>query len=227
VMGTLLGLAQALVLRRELPRAWRWTGTSALAWTMTMPVIFFGATRPDASWTLPALLVTGLVTGALAGLTYGAVTALLLPSLEGGRPQDRLVLHLLGSPLRRALPASIVGLAVTGRRSGAVYRFPVQASATHDRLVVLPGHPERKTWWRNLDDQPEVELLRGGEWCPARARIVRPGDPSWLATRYRYSATLPSVSVPADAPLVVVELSPIRDSPDAGTKVPSGGDSWR
>lgn len=210
VMGTVLGVAQALVLRRELPGAWRWTWVSALAWTLTMPVIFLGATRPQASWSLPALLLTGVVTGALAGLTYGASTALLLPALEGGRPVNQLVLHLLGSPLRAVLPRTLVGLGVTGRRTGVVHRFPVQAAVGHDRLVVLPGRHERKTWWRNLDEQPEVELLRGGVWCTARARVVRPGDRRWLAARYEYAAARPDVTVPKDAPLVEVDLRLLR-----------------
>jgi hypothetical protein len=205
-MGVLLGVAQALVLRRELPRAWRWTWVSALAWTLTMPVIFLGATLPDASWSLPAVLLTGVLTGALAGTTYGVVTALLLPGLEGGRPSDQLVLHLLTSPLRPVLPDTVVALGVTGRRTGIVRRFPVQASASHDRLVVLPGHHERKTWWRNLDDRPSVELLRDGVWCRAQARIVRPEDRGWLADRYVYAAGLPNVSVPHDSPLVEVDL---------------------
>lgn len=205
-MGALLGVAQSLVLRRELPRAWRWAWVSALAWTLTMPVIFLGATRPDASWSLPALLLTGALTGALAGATYGAATALLLPCLEGGRPTDRLVLHLLTSPLRPVLPGTVVALGVTGRRTGVVHRFPVQAATNHDRLVVLPGHHERKTWWRNLDDRPDVELLRDGVWCRAQARVVRPEDRGWLADRYVYAAGLPHVSVPSDAPLVEVDL---------------------
>lgn len=207
-MGLLLGLAQSLVLRRELPRAWRWTWVSALAWTLTMPVIFLGATRPEASWPLPALLLTGVVTGALAGATYGVATAVLLPSLEGGRPVNQLVLHLLGSPLRHVLPPHVVGLAVTGRRTGAVHRFPVQASGNPERLVVVPGHHERKTWWRNLDERPQVELLRDGVWCTARARVVRPGDHSWLADRYVYAAEMPNVDVPRDAVLVEVDLRP-------------------
>lgn len=208
VMGLLLGLAQALVLRRELPRAGRWTWVSALAWTLTMPVIFLGATLPEASWSLPAVLLTGAATGALAGATYGVATALLLPSLEGGRPVNQLVMHLLVSPLRHVLPPHVVGLGVTGRRSGAVHRFPVQASGNPDRLVVLPGHHERKTWWRNLEDRPEVELLRDGVWCTARARVVRPGDHSWLADRYVYAAEMPNVEVPHDAVLVELDLRP-------------------
>lgn len=206
VMGLLLGAAQSLVLRRQVPRPWRWTWVSAVAWTLTMPVIFLGATRPDASWSLPALLLTGAVTGALAGAAYGGVSALLLPGLEGGRPFDRLVLHLLVSPLRVALPGHLVALGVTGRRSGRVRRFPVQASATPERLVVLPGHHERRTWWRNLDDEPEVELLRDGVWNVARARVLRPGDRGWLAARYIYAAAMPDVRVPSDAPLVEVDL---------------------
>jgi len=206
VMGLLLGAAQTLVLRHTLPEARRWTWVSAAAWTLTMPVIFLGATRPDASWSLPALLLTGALTGALAGTTYGVSTALLLPGLEGGRPQDRLVLHLLASPLREVLPRSIVGLGVTGRRTGLVHRFPVQAARNHDRLVVLPGHHERKTWWRNLDDRPDVELLRGGMWCTARASVVRPGDHRWPAARAIYTAALPHVRVPDDALLVELDL---------------------
>jgi len=46
-------------------------------------VIFLGATAPGPGWPAGAVVLLGAVTGLVAGAVLGAVTALLLPSLDG------------------------------------------------------------------------------------------------------------------------------------------------
>ena len=121
---------------------------------------------------------------------------------------NRLVLALLGSRLRGLLGGSLIALEVTGRHTGRRYRFPVAASPSGAGLVVLPGRPDRKQWWRNLGSEPTVRLLRDGRWQPARATVLAPADPAWAGARAAYAAAHPHVDVPADTPLVLV--TPVR-----------------
>ena len=68
-----------------------------------------------------------------------------------------------------AVPASVCrggviccmpGLAVRGRRTGRVVRFPVQYAVDGDDLVVVPGHADRKSWWRNLRGEGAAVRVR-------------------------------------------------------------------
>lgn len=78
-MGPVLGGAQALVLRGVARMPWRWVLANTLAWPPVMVVIFLGATRPEASWSVPAVLAAGAVTGGCAGALLGLLTAPWLP----------------------------------------------------------------------------------------------------------------------------------------------------
>ncbi len=79
LMGPVLGGAQALVLRGRAARPGRWVLANTLAWPPAMVVIYLGATRPDATWSLAVVVALGAVTGAVAGAVMGAVTSGFLP----------------------------------------------------------------------------------------------------------------------------------------------------
>jgi hypothetical protein len=72
-------------------------------------------------------------------------------------------------------------------------------------LVILPGHADRKTWWRNLDPHAQVGVLDEGSWGIARARLLRPGSLDFSVARSAYVARWPRVRVGA-GPLVVLDL---------------------
>lgn len=88
VMGALLGTGQALVLRHHVRHPWRWIGISAAAWAPTMVVIFIGATVPDASWSTAAVILTGALTGVVAGAVLGLVSIALMRTLSGQVGQE-------------------------------------------------------------------------------------------------------------------------------------------
>jgi hypothetical protein len=210
VMGALLGAAQAATLRHRVRHPWRWVTGSTAGWTVAMPVIFLGATTVPASWPWWWVVPTGAVTGLVAGSALGVVSGSFLDSLDGPAWHHRVVLAVLSSRLARnpagAADGGLVALAVTGVRTGRVFRFPVEAAWWHpDRLVVLPGHSDRKTWWRNLGERPMVEVLVAGDWLPAEGSVLREADPDWCAARAAYRSRFRSVRARGD-PLVVLTL---------------------
>jgi hypothetical protein len=211
VMGALLGAAQASTLRQRVRHPWRWVTGSTAGWTVAMPVIFLGATAVPASWPWWLVVPVGAVTGLVAGSALGVVSGPFLDTLDGPAWHHRVVLGILSSRIARtpagAADGGLVALAVTGSSTGQVFRFPVEAAWWHpDRLVVLPGHPDRKTWWRNLGDKPRVEVLLAGDWTPAHAAVLRLSDPDWPAARAAYAARFPSVRALGD-PLVVLDVT--------------------
>jgi hypothetical protein len=212
VMGVALGATQAWALRHRVRHPWRWVAGSAAGWAAAMPVIFLAATGVGATWPWWIVVPIGTVTGLAAGLALGTVSGPFLDTLDGPAWHHRLVLGVLMFRRARA-PAvdgrgGLVGLGVDGVRTGRHYRFPVEAACWGpDRLVVLPAHPERKTWWRNLDGRPAVEVLLAGVWVPATGFVVRGDDPGWRDARSAYAVGFPSVRAPGD-PLVVLSLAP-------------------
>ncbi len=61
---------------------------------------------------------------------------------------------------------------MTGRRSGAVYTFPVAYVRDGDQVTITVGWPERKRWWRNLLDGAPVTLVLSGVERTGTARAI-------------------------------------------------------
>jgi hypothetical protein len=95
-----------------------------------------------------------------------------------------------------------MGVRVRGRRTGVWHELPVQYARDEDDLVVWPGHPERKTWWRNLAEPSPVQVLVAGSWRQATGRVVRPGDPAYDRSVDAYRRRFERSKVPPGAPLV-------------------------
>jgi MFS family permease len=204
VMGALLGTAQATVLRRRVRHAWRWVIANACGWAVAMPVVFTGATTAGSDWSAQVVVGYGALTGALAGTGLGLVTGAWLPTLDGPPLRHRAVLGLVARR-RHDARAGWTGLSVTGRVSGRTFRFPVMSAPLGaSSLVVLPGHPDRKSWWRQLRGRPEIGVLDRGAWRPGRARVLEPGTIEWSVARSAYVARWPRVRV--EGPVVVVDL---------------------
>jgi hypothetical protein len=74
------------------------------------------------------------------------------------------VRFLLRSPLHPLVSRRLALITVTGRRSRREFTFPVGYRQDGGRVTIVPGWPERKRWWRNLQDGRPVRLrLRGVE----------------------------------------------------------------
>lgn len=88
-------------------------------------------------------------------------TAIKLP----GTPKpwmNSAVMTLLRTPgVRSAMGRMLLILTVTGAKTGDRYTLPVQYVRDGDRLLVLSQRTRR--WWRNLPEQPDVEIVLRGE----------------------------------------------------------------
>ncbi len=77
---------------------------------------------------------------------------------------------LLRSPLHGLLSNSVVVVTVTGRRTGAAVTTPVQYSPGRSAIYVVSRRG--RTWWRNLESNPEVWVQLRGQRVAGEATIV-------------------------------------------------------
>lgn len=218
LMGALLGAAQASVLRGHVRHPWRWIGTSAVAWAPAMAVIFLGASAPGADWSGPTVAALGALTGLAAGAVLGLVSGSLMQALDGQPTRNCFVLWLLRSPVHRALDGSLVALRVRGAVTGQSMAFPVQYAFGDDHVVIFPGHPESKRWWRNLRQPAPVEILLRGRWQSGYGALLQVGDTGYDAALASYRTRWPRVRVPEASPLVDIRLGTHSHRPAQGVR---------
>jgi deazaflavin-dependent oxidoreductase (nitroreductase family) len=115
-------------------------------------------------------------------------------------------LAVLGSGAHGLLSRSVVGLRVTGARTGRRHELPVQYAVGPRGLVVVPGRPERKRWWRNLTAHPDLDVLLDGRWQSADAAVLGPDDPRYAAARMTYLGRYPRASLVPAQPVVLVAV---------------------
>jgi hypothetical protein len=63
-----------------------------------------------------------------------------------------------------------------GRRSGRTITTPTQYARLREDVVILVGHPERKTWWRNFESERDLDVMVRRKWLPMRGQVVRGAD---------------------------------------------------
>lgn len=108
-----------------------------------------------------------------------------------------------GHPTR--LGKSLMAITVTGVKTGRDFTFPVQFVRDGDTIWVLPGHPESKTWWRNLRSGAPVRLHLEGVDVGGTAVAISGGTDPEEAVRglraylRRTPAAARAVGVAADA----------------------------
>ncbi len=70
---------------------------------------------------------------------------------------------VLRSPLHKWMSAAVLLITYRGRKSGKEYTLPVQYVQDGNNIYIVPGYPEKKTWWQNLKDGLDVRLLLKGQ----------------------------------------------------------------
>lgn len=95
---------------------------------------------------------------------------------------NAFVTALLRSPLHRVLSGAVDVVRYRGRRSGREHSTPTQYVELGDEVLILVGRPETKRWWRNFQEDHEVEVLVRGTWRPMVGRaVVGAEDPETVA----------------------------------------------
>jgi hypothetical protein len=84
-----------------------------------------------------------------------------------------LVRLILKSRLHRMMSAAVLLLIYRGRKSGKEYQLPVQYVQDGKLIYILPGAPEKKTWWRNLSGGTAVQLVLRGKTLAGQAGLQR------------------------------------------------------
>jgi hypothetical protein len=75
-------------------------------------------------------------------------------------PVVRLILR---SRFHRWMSASVLLITYRGRKSGKEFTLPVQYAEDDHFIFIVPGMPERKSWWRNFRESTPVRLTLRGE----------------------------------------------------------------
>jgi hypothetical protein len=84
---------------------------------------------------------------------------------------------ILRSPLHGLFSAALLLITYRGSKSGKEYSLPVEYVHDGKRIYILPGLPEKKTWWRNLKGGLPVKLtLRGQEVAGNGMLLEQPKD---------------------------------------------------
>ena len=80
--------------------------------------------------------------------------------------------HLLRGPAGHRLSRRLALIRYRGRRTGRMYELPVQFARDGNRVWILPGSPEHKTWWRNLRGGAGVDLVLAGHDTHGHATVI-------------------------------------------------------
>jgi deazaflavin-dependent oxidoreductase (nitroreductase family) len=84
-------------------------------------------------------------------------------------PFVRLILR---SPLHGMMSAAVLLITYRGRKSGREYTLPVQYVQDGNHVYIVPGYPEKKTWWHNLKGGMNVRLTLKGETLPGNGILL-------------------------------------------------------
>lgn len=126
---------------------------------------------------------------------------------------------LLRGPLGGGLGRRLAVLRYRGRRTGEPHELVVQYAGGGDRVWIVPGHPERKRWWRNMLAPRPVEVWLAGRRRTGIARVL-PGtgdDPEVAEALAAYRAVFPRMF---QAP-VLVRIDLDQASPGAAEPSPA------
>ncbi len=83
-----------------------------------------------------------------------------------------LVIFILRSPFHAWFSETVLLITVFGRKTGRPYTLPVNYAQSGNNLWVIPGMIEQKTWWRNVRDGAEVNIILRGKQQKAFAEVV-------------------------------------------------------
>jgi deazaflavin-dependent oxidoreductase (nitroreductase family) len=89
-----------------------------------------------------------------------------------------LVRLILRSPFHGLMSGTLLVITCCGRKTGREYSLPVQYVQTGNTIYIVPGMPEKKTWWRNLKEAATVRLTVRGQAMAGKAVVLKPDSDS-------------------------------------------------
>lgn len=89
-----------------------------------------------------------------------------------------LVRLILRSPFHGLMSGTLLVITCCGRKTGREYNLPVQYAQTGNTIYIVPGMPEKKTWWRNLKEAATVRLTVRGQAMAGKAAVLKPDSDS-------------------------------------------------
>ncbi|HEX9122652.1 MAG TPA: nitroreductase/quinone reductase family protein [Actinomycetota bacterium] len=109
---------------------------------------------------------------------------------------------VLRSRMHRLASGSLMLITLHGRRTGRAYTIPVQYAEDGGQVIVYPGRPGRKVWWKNLEGGVPVTFRIRGRETAGTAHVVR--EPSAVADGLavflaRFPSAARSLGVPKSA----------------------------
>jgi deazaflavin-dependent oxidoreductase (nitroreductase family) len=120
------------------------------------------------------------------------------------------VIGLLRSPLHRRLSGSLLLISYRGRHSGRRFTIPVMYAEREETLTILVGHPERKTWWRNLRHGAEVEVRLRGQRLSGQAVVA---NDAAVAGAYLERYPRAQAAIRAAEPATFVRIAELEPKP--------------
>jgi hypothetical protein len=86
--------------------------------------------------------------------------------------------------------------------------LPVMYARRADRVVVLVGGADQKSWWRHFIRPAAVRVLLSGDQRSGTGHVVGHTAPQRADAAGIYTTRFPDIPVQAD-PLVVIDLDPV------------------
>jgi len=117
----------------------------------------------------------------------------------------RWILHV--PLLRRLADRQVCELRFAGVRTGRPVVLPVMYARRADRVVVLVGGADQKTWWRNFARPTAVRVLLAGTRRTGTGHVVGAASPERADAAKIYATRFRDIAVEAD-PMVVIDLDP-------------------
>lgn len=116
---------------------------------------------------------------------------------------------VLRSPFHPVLSGALAEIRYRGHKTGRWYSLPAQYAmneARPDVVVVYPGHPDRKVWWRSFVEDTEAILVIRRAELDATGKVVNAGDDDRAWAVDTYTGRFRRVRIPDSDPLVVFTL---------------------
>jgi hypothetical protein len=145
------------------------------------------------------------------------------------RVVNPVVRWVLTSPVHDLLGPRLAVLGITGRRSGRVFRVPVNVLSDGSELVALSQADRR--WWRNLRAGGAVTVLLNGRECRGSAHVDEELPRDAVADLVERAYAEAGHPIPrARASALAADRVVVRIAPGAGHRPPEplrGGKLWR